>query len=102
MIAIDVQIWPLVSEIFGGDKTKRVLITVEIEENKQVSDLILALCAREPMFRKYFTIVDNRVVRGLEFVSVVLNDNVITSQEGFNFKLKNGDRVGIVQGFTGG
>ena len=103
MITVTIEAWPLLSELFGGDKTRRYVFKMEAAEGSTLQDLIEVLCQRKPVLDQFFVKTDkNELCDTLMLVSVVLNSQVITSKEGYQTKLQEGDQVIFVQGFVGG
>ena len=100
---IDIEVWPIVSEVFNGDNTKRATVTIDIERNWTVIDLILKLCFSRPSLKEYFQLTeDKESLICLQSVSIVLNGRILSSAEDFKTNVKESDKLSIVQGFTGG
>ena len=103
MVSITIEAWTLASELFGSDKRKNYVFKMEIAENSTLEDLIGSLCENYPALGQVIVKTDKNELCGTSmYVSVILNDQLINSTEGFQGKLQDGDRVLFVQGFSGG
>ncbi len=103
MINITVEVWPMLSEIFVGDKSRRCVFNTEVAENCTLEELIGTLCESKPALGRFFVKTEkNELCDTSGYVSVILNDHLINSMESYQRKLQDGDRVLLVQGFAGG
>ena len=103
MITVTIEAWPLLSELFGGDKAHRYVFKMEAAENSTLEDLIGTLCESNPALGQVFIKTDKKELYGASMsVSVILNSHVITSVKDYRTKLQEGDRMLFVQGFAGG
>jgi molybdopterin converting factor small subunit len=103
MLNVTIEAWPLLSGLLGVDKTRRYVFKMEVPENSTLEDLIRKICEDKPALDQLFIKTDkNKLCGTLELMSVILNSHVITTMEGYQTKLQEGDRVIFVQGFVGG
>jgi len=64
MITIIIEAWPLLSELFGGDKTHRYVFKMEVAENTTLKDLIATLCERNPGLGQFFIKTEKKELCG--------------------------------------
>ena len=97
---VTVEIWSSLSDLFGEETPRRRSREVPIEEGMTVGALLWRLGEENPRFAKRMYRPDSGEPSGS--VSVVINDRLPELLDGFETRLSNGDRIVLVQAYTGG
>jgi len=100
MITVYLEIMPWLSRYFPAKGSERVLLEKTVEDGTTVGDLLEDLTSHNPEFRKVlFSTGTGRVVG---YISVILNDRFLELSGGMEARLKPGDTVRLMPGFSGG
>jgi len=97
---ITVEVWSSLSHLFGSEAPKRRSLEVPVEEGATVADLLWKLGRDYPRFADVMYKPNTSEPSGR--VSVVINDRLPELLEGYETRLHDGDRIIIVQAYTGG
>ena len=97
---VTVEVWSSVSHLFGAEAPKRLSLEVAIEDGTTVAVLLWRLGQEYPRFAGTMYKPDTNQPSGR--VSVVINDRLPELLEGYETRLHEGDRIIIVQAYTGG
>ena len=97
---VTVDVWSSLSELFGEGPPRRRSLEVRIEEGMTLGALLWRLGQDNPRFAKRMYKPGSDEPSGR--VSVVINDRLPELLDGFETGLHDGDRVVLVQAYTGG
>ena len=97
---VTVEVWSSLSHLFGSEAPKRRSLEVLIEEGVTVAAVLWNLGRDYPRFADVMYKTNTNEPSGR--VSVVINDRLPELLEGHATRLHDGDRIIIVQAYTGG
>ena len=100
MIDVHLEIMPWLSRYFPSEGSGRVVMEKTVQDGTTVGDLLEALTAHNPEFRK--VLFDTGTGRVVGYISVILNDRFLELAGGMEALLKPGDTVRLMPGFSGG
>ncbi len=105
MAKVTVRVWASLSALFGEPQTRTRSIEVEVAEAETVETLLRRLAARYPRFGPVaFDPGPDGPGTGppSDQVTVVVNDSLPELLDGYSTRLRDGDRVVLVQAYAGG
>ena len=88
------------SLLFGAEKARRHTFDAAIEEEATLESLLVRLAEEYPRFGEVMFKPDSRDPS--EQVSVVVNDRLPELLDGYETRLRDKDRVILVQAYAGG
>jgi molybdopterin converting factor small subunit len=104
MPRVKVEVWSSLSTFFQepalGSLPRKMLLDTDIDAPATLERLLRRVAADYPRFATYM--YDARTGEPSELVSVIVNDRVPELLEGYQTILQDGDRVTLVQAYTGG
>lgn len=93
------RVWPTLTALFGPQSTRSRAIEVEVADGATLLDLLRSLGTAHPAFGAVMFGADGAAS---DQVSVVLNDRLPELLDGLATRLRDGDRVTLVQAYAGG
>ncbi len=99
VITVTVKVWSWLSAMFGIETTGARVLQVEVPEGTTLLDLLRQLGATYP---KFGSVMFDAQGEPSDQVSVVVNDRLPELGEGLATRLRDGDRVALVQAYAGG
>lgn len=99
MAVVTVEVWPWLSELFGGSRLGRHVFQMELEEGTTLGGLLSRLSEGSDAIRQALY---GDGVEPSGYVSTVLNGRLPELMEGHKTVLRDGDRVVLVHGYAGG
>ena len=93
------RVWPSLSGLFGPQTTRTHSLDVEVADDSTLLDLLHSLAATYPRFG---AVMFSSRGEPADQVSVVLNDRLPELLDGLATRLRDGDRVVLVQAYAGG
>ena len=99
MAKVSVRVWPTLTALFGAETIRSRALEVEVADGETLLDLLRHLAAAHPAFGAVMFTADGAPT---EQVSVVVNDRLPELLDGLATRLRDGDRVMLVQAYAGG
>ncbi len=99
MPTVSVRVWPSLTALFGAQGHRSRALEVEVGEDATLLELLRRLAAAHPAFGAVMFGADGEPT---DEVSVVLNDRLPELLDGLATRLRDGDRVILVQAYAGG
>ncbi len=96
---IRIEVVPWLTELFGQKGSKHLVLEEEIGQAATFRDMINTLLERYPSARESM-FLDNGELQ--EHVSIIYNDEMLTSNEALRQGIKDGDTVVLLPSFVGG
>jgi molybdopterin converting factor small subunit len=100
MARVVVKIWASISHLFTEEQITPRYLDVEIEDGAALETLLRKLGQDYPRFDK--VMFDPSSVESIGEVTVLVNDRLLDEADGFQTRLRDGDRVSLVQTYAGG
>lgn len=100
MPRMTVEVWSSLSHLFGAERARRRSLQVEVEEGTTLEGLLRKLAQENPRFAEVMYKPDTSEPSGQ--VSVVVNDRLPELLDGYETRLRDGDRIILVQAYAGG
>ena len=97
---ITVEVWSSLAHLFGSEMPRRLTLEVSVEGGATLAGLLRQLGREHPRFGQTMYKPDTTEPSGR--VSVVINDRLPELLSGYETPLSDGDRVILVQAYTGG
>ena len=97
---VTVEVWSSLSHLFGSGAPRRRFLEVPVEDGTTLAGLLQVLGQENPRFAERMYKPDTNEPSGR--VSVVVNDRLPELLDGYDTRLNDGDRVILVQAYTGG
>lgn len=99
MTRVRVRVWASLSGLFGPQTTRTSALEVEVADDSTLLDLLRSLGATYPRFG---AVMFGASGEPSDQVSVVVNNRLPELLDGFATRLRDGDRVILVQAYAGG
>lgn len=99
MAAVSVRVWPSLTALFGAETIRSRALEVEVADGATLLDLVQRLAAAHPAFGALMFDAEGAPT---DQVSIVLNDRLPELLDGLATRLRDGDRVILVQAYAGG
>ncbi len=100
MPKITIEIWSSLSHLFELKKRKRHFMDMEIDAGTTLAVVLEKLAEGYPRFAKVMYRPDSSKPSGA--ISVVVNDRLPELLNGLQTQLDEGDRIVLVQAYSGG
>ena len=97
---VTVEVWSSLAHLFGSETPRRLSLEVSLDEGATLSALLWKLGRENPRFANTMYKPGTNEPSGR--VSVVINDRLPELLSGYETPLHEGDRVILVQAYTGG
>jgi molybdopterin converting factor small subunit len=95
-----VEIMPWFSRYFAAEHTGRLVLTMEVGDGITVRELLDEISADNRPFRELAYDPDSHQLAG--YVMLLLNGRLLELAGGMEARLKAGDTIRILPGFSGG
>jgi molybdopterin converting factor small subunit len=100
MARVNVRIWASLSQLFAEEQVMPRFLDVEIEEGVSLEAFLRKLGADYPRFGA--VMFEPSTGEPSDQVSVLVNDRLPDLLDGFQTRLRDADRVSLVQAYAGG
>lgn len=100
MPKVTVEVWSSLSHLFGAERARSLSLEVEVEEGTTLEGLLKKVADGNPRFAKVMYKPNTREPSGQ--VSVVVNDRLPELLDGYETRLRDKDRIILVQAYAGG
>lgn len=100
MATVTVDAWSTVGHLVGGGRGERRTLSVEFEDGGTLAELLNQLADEYSQFERVMYKSGTR--EPSNYLAIVINDRLPELLDGYETRLKDGDRILIVQAFQGG
>jgi molybdopterin converting factor small subunit len=100
MPTITIEIWSSLSHLFELKKRRRHFMDMEIDAGTTLAGVLEKIAEGYPRFAKVMYKPDSGKPSGA--ISVVVNERLPELLDGYETKLDEGDRIVLVQAYSGG
>ena len=100
MSSVHLEILPWLSRYFAPERSGRVILEMELGDGTTVRDLLEELAAQDQEFRQ--VLFNPNTGRLAGHIALILNGRLVELAGGLEAKLRPGDTVQLMPGFSGG
>lgn len=100
MSSVQVEVLPWLSRYFASEDHGEVVLEKELHEGATVRDILEEMTAHNQEFRE--VLFDPKTGKLAGHVGLILNGRFLELAGGLDSKLKSGDTLQLMPGFTGG
>lgn len=100
MSSVHLEIMPWLNRYFHAERYGRVVMEKEVRDGATVRDLLEQITSQNQEFKR--VLFDAKTGRLAGYIAVILNGRFLELAGGLETKLKDGDTIRVMPGFSGG